>query len=380
VRRALAAGGAATFEVELVTGRTTVSENFGGLFALVPRAFSGQYDDFLQVVHPDDRSRIDLQALRSLAAGTLLEADFRTVLPTGEERQFHQRCRTAVSAGRPTTVLGVMIEGRSGRPSHVDRPPTAMTGFDAHRELREALERDELRVWFQPVVSASTGRTPQVEALLRWEHPTRGLLAPLEFLPVAADNGLSLLLEALVLRGACHQLARWRAGLEQLSGLSVAVSLSGPQLLDPSLPGRVAHVLAESALEPEALCLGCTESTLMDDRAEEGVQRLHALGVRVAVDDFGAGYSSLLYLRRFSLQRVRLHRAFVGGLGREPADTSIVKATIDLAHALGLDVVATGVDNAEQLGALHDVGCDLVQGSFVAPPLPAVEATAYLHS
>jgi diguanylate cyclase (GGDEF)-like protein/PAS domain S-box-containing protein len=277
-----------------------------------------------------------------------------------------------------------------GRTEFFDRAmrSEAMARFNLEAELRQALEREELRVWFQPVISISTGQISGVEALVRWAHPTRGLVPPAEFISIAEDSGLIVPLGVQVLRGACQQVASWRAagadptGRSTLADLTVAVNLSGRQLVEPGISELVAQILAESSLDPGALCLEITESVLMEDTdaAAAALQRLHALGVRLAVDDFGTGYSSLLYLRHFPVQTLKLDRSFVRGIGRNPADTSIVRATIELAHALELDAVAEGVERVDQLQALRDMGCDLGQGFLWARPLPASEMIDFLRS
>ncbi|MDQ1696319.1 MAG: diguanylate cyclase, partial [Frankiaceae bacterium] len=654
LRRALEAGGTVTFEVDIPSGSMLVSENFEGLFALSPGGFSGHYNEFLNLIHPDDSAKMDLPALLAASSGALLEVDFRALLPTGEERRFHARCGViSDEEGQPAVVLGVAMDvsglheadaalrfmldttadafvgidshGRVtewnvsaerlfgiprrqalGRPmmgliiparyrdAHaagverilsneaplgaakgpvelsamradgsevpvevsvhtvplgggvvfrafirditrrkeleaalvsqaladsltglpnralladrlevglarmavtrmpvtvlfvgvdrfnavndtlghgagdqllqqiaerfkaavrptdtlarfggdsfvvlcentselqavriaqqlmdVLRPPVviderelavsasigvavakhstrradellgdadaamflakqrgrgrveffdrsmraqAVARMDLEGELRQGLERDELRVWFQPVLSISTGQVAGVEALLRWEHPTRGLVPPAVFIPVAEVSGLIVPLGVRVLRGACRQIAAWRSGgadgmdASRFAHLTVAVNLSGRQLVEPDITDLVAQILSENKLEPSALSLEITESVLMEetDAGAAALDSLHALGVHLAVDDFGTGYSSLLYLRRFPVQTLKLDRSFVSGLGQNPADTSIVKATIDLAHALGLDAVAEGVERADQLQALSD--------------------------
>jgi diguanylate cyclase (GGDEF)-like protein/PAS domain S-box-containing protein len=277
-----------------------------------------------------------------------------------------------------------------GRTEFFDRAmrSEAMARFNLEAELRQGLEREELRVWFQPVISISTGQISGVEALVRWAHPTRGLVPPAEFIPIAEDSGLIVPLGVQVLHGACQQVASWRAAgadltdRSPLADLTVAVNLSARQLVEPGIAELVAQILAESALDPGALCLEITESVNREDTdaAAAALQRLHALGVRLAVDDFGTGYSSLLYLRHFPVQTLKLDRSFVHGIGRNPADTSIVRATIELAHALELDAVAEGVEREDQLHALRDMECDLGQGFLWAPPLPAVEMIDFLRS
>jgi diguanylate cyclase (GGDEF)-like protein/PAS domain S-box-containing protein len=240
-------------------------------------------------------------------------------------------------------------------------------------ELRQAVDADQLRVVYQPIVHLGQGTPTGVEALVRWQHPRRGLLTPAEFIQLAEDTGVVVPLGAWVLRQACRDLTRIldRGGLGGASpSLVVSVNLSARQLNMPGLLPMVERVLAESELPAWRLCFEITESVLMEDVdvAIAVLSDLRALGVRLAIDDFGTGYSSLGYLRRFPVDVVKLDRAFVAGLGRDSGADAIAAAVINLGHALGLSVIAEGVENEEQLTVLRALRCDRAQGYLWSSP------------
>ena len=249
---------------------------------------------------------------------------------------------------------------------------SAVDRLDIENALRRALDRRELRIHYQPVVDLATGRIVGVEALLRWEHPERGLLLPGEFIGVAEETGLIVPIGAWVLHQACRQVQRWHADLPDHPPLRLAVNLSGRQLGHATLLEQVTTAITGTGIDPALVELEITESVLMDDVAtsEETLARLKRLGVRIVVDDFGTGYSSLSYLRHFPVDQLKVDRSFVGGLGRDPSDSAIVAAVITLAHTLGLSAVGEGVETADQLAELRSLGCDLAQGFHVARPLP----------
>jgi diguanylate cyclase (GGDEF)-like protein/PAS domain S-box-containing protein len=241
--------------------------------------------------------------------------------------------------------------------------------------LRRAIERDELRVHFQPEVRLADGRVEAVEALLRWQHPERGLLLPADFLALAEETGLIVPVGAWVLTEACRWAARLTGAGPGGSSPGVWVNLSARQLAMPDLTGTVAEALAGAGIAPDRLCLEITESALMED-AEATLATLRSLkdlGVGLAVDDFGTGYSSLSYLRRFPVDFIKVDRSFVDGLGHDPEDTAIVAAVVGLAHSLGLVPVAEGIETAGQLAELRRLGCELGQGHLFAPPVPGEE-------
>ncbi|QIN79666.1 EAL domain-containing protein [Rubrobacter marinus] len=256
----------------------------------------------------------------------------------------------------------------------------ALERLDLEADLRRAVDQEEFLVYYQPKVELSTGRIIGAEALVRWQSPERGLVSPAKFIPVAEETGLIRPIGGWVLREACFQAKRWQGYLPPDYLPVVSVNLSAAQLKHPGFVSEVARTLEETGVDPAAVVLEITESMLMDD-AEKGVETLFglkALGLRIAVDDFGTGYSSLSYLKRFPIDTLKIDRSFVDGLGREPGDTAIVRAVMGLARALGLDVVAEGIETAEQLALLRELGCDYGQGYHFARPLPGAEAVEFL--
>jgi diguanylate cyclase (GGDEF)-like protein/PAS domain S-box-containing protein len=249
---------------------------------------------------------------------------------------------------------------------------SAVDRLDIENALRRALDRRQLRVHYQPIIDLGTGRVTGMEALLRWEHPERGLLLPGEFITIAEETGLIVPIGGWVLAQACRQLQRWAAEHPETHELVATVNLSGRQLSHPRLVAEVESVLLETGIDPARIDLEITESVLMDDvgMSAETLQRLKALGVKLVIDDFGTGYSSLSYLRQFPVDGMKVDRSFVDGLGTDPGDTAIVAAIVNLAHTLGLDAIAEGVETAAQLAELRELGCDAAQGFYVARPLP----------
>lgn len=246
------------------------------------------------------------------------------------------------------------------------------------QDLRSAIDNHEFRLHYQPVVTLD-GRLSGFEALARWQHPQRGTVTPAEFIPVAEATGTIVALGQWILEQACHDLDRWQTW-PGWSDLTMAVNLSGRQLVGPGIVEAVASVLASHRFAPSALCLEITESVLMDDTfaVTTALTSIHDLGVRLAVDDFGTGYSSLLYLRRFPVDALKLDQSFVSGVDANPLDSIIVRSVIDLAHSLGLTSVAEGVETSGQLTALRSMGCDLGQGYFWSPGIPAAEVDRLL--
>ena len=235
--------------------------------------------------------------------------------------------------------------------------------------LHRALERGEFRLHYQPAVSIVDGSVVGVEALLRWDHPERGLVLPAEFIPVAEDSGLIVPIGRWVLEEACRQADRWqRFGRETW----LSLNLSAHQLTAPGLVEEVEAALETTSTDAARLHLEITESALMADTegAARVIRSLKRLGVRVSIDDFGTGYSSLSHLKRLAVDTLKIDRSFVDGLGREPENTAIVMAVLGMAQSLGLSVVAEGVETEEQLAALRDLGCTTAQGFLFARPQP----------
>jgi diguanylate cyclase (GGDEF)-like protein/PAS domain S-box-containing protein len=248
-------------------------------------------------------------------------------------------------------------------------------------ELRAGIAAGQLFLEYQPQVDMETSRLVGLEALVRWNHPTRGVLSPGEFLPAAERSGLIVLLGNWVLRSACRQAQRW---LETGVALPpVAVNVSALQFKAPrELQNDIEAVIAETGLPRGLLEIEMTETALMGTSSghDNVVERLRARGLRIAIDDFGTGYSSLLYLRRFPVDRIKIAQEFVKDIGVEPNDTAIVKAAIGLARELGIAVMAEGVETADQVRLLHEWGCRQAQGYYFAAPMPAEDVLPLLRS
>jgi diguanylate cyclase (GGDEF)-like protein/PAS domain S-box-containing protein len=240
-------------------------------------------------------------------------------------------------------------------------------------ELRHGIREGALRLHYQPRIDLRTGRTRGVEALVRWQHPTRGLLPPSEFITMAEESGLVRPLGAWVLGETLKQADSWRREGAGSSGLEFAVNLSARQLNDPELVPMVEAGLRLRGIDPALLLLEITETALMADPAAalESLTALKNLGVGLAVDDFGTGYSSLTYLKKFPIDELKIDRSFINGLGSDSGDSAIVGSCIDLAHAVGIRAVAEGVETSGQVQTLKAMGCDLAQGYLFARPLPA---------
>lgn len=250
----------------------------------------------------------------------------------------------------------------------------ALDRFALENDLRHALAAGQLFLAYQPQVEVAGGRVVGVEALVRWQHPEKGLISPARFIPVAEESGLILSLGDWVLKEATRQTARWQ---EQGLDLRVAVNLSALQFRQSQLPTQVKAALEEAGLAAHRLELEITESTLMDntEQAISHLWELSDMGVQLAIDDFGTGYSSLAYLKRFPLQRLKIDQAFVRDLSTDANDaaivTAIVTAIVGLARSLGMQVTAEGVETAEQLAYLADLSCDEYQGYYCSRPIPA---------
>ncbi|MGI4801864.1 MAG: putative bifunctional diguanylate cyclase/phosphodiesterase [Janthinobacterium lividum] len=235
------------------------------------------------------------------------------------------------------------------------------------QDLRSALGRGELVLYFQPYVSAEESEITGCEALIRWDHPTRGMVPPAEFIPLAEENGLIIPIGAWVIEQACAEAARWDAGQR------VSVNVSPLQFTDRSLPGTILSALTRSGLSPQRLEVEITEAVLIDDAdaALDILRQIRALGVRVALDDFGTGYSSLSYLRRFPFDKIKIDQSFVRDLTSREDNRVIVQAIRDIARGLGMTITAEGVETAEQAEQLRLTGCEELQGYLFSRPMAA---------
>jgi EAL domain-containing protein (putative c-di-GMP-specific phosphodiesterase class I) len=237
--------------------------------------------------------------------------------------------------------------------------------------LRRALGRGELRNVYQPIVSPRSGEIVGFEALVRWHHPERGVVSPADFIPVAEQSGLIVPLGQTVLDQACAEAAGWNRDRGERPPLRVAVNFSPRQLSHPKAVDTVLTVLAETGLPPELLCVEITESALVEDSAATlgTLNRLKDLGVTLALDDFGTGYSSLTYVRRFPIDTLKIDRSFIDGIVGSSEDEAIVTAVLSMGRALGVHVVAEGVETEAQADRLRVLGCKLAQGYLFSRPI-----------
>ena len=251
----------------------------------------------------------------------------------------------------------------------------AVSRLQAETDLRQAIEQRAFELHYQPIVTVATGRITGFEALLRWRHPQRGLLLPAEFLHIAEDTGMILDIGRFALAESCRQMMAWRSQFAELAPAVMCVNVSSRQLADAALIEDFINILHRSELPPSSLKLEITETALIGDvpSARLTVTRMQALGVAWSLDDFGTGYSSLSYLHQLQVETVKVDRSFVGRLGTLGSRPELVQAIVTLAHSLGMDVVAEGVETEPQLEALRALGCDQAQGFYFSP---AVDASA----
>jgi diguanylate cyclase len=261
---------------------------------------------------------------------------------------------------------------------HPEQDQRAQKRLILETNLRKALERDELMLYYQPQISLADGRLEGLEALLRWKHPELGMISPAEFIPVAEESGLIIPIGRWVIRTACQQVAAWRkAGF---GNVHVSVNLSVRQTRDAHLVRDIIHALRDAGMQPGQLELEITETALMEN-VHANVELLHRLqteGIRLSIDDFGTGYSSMAYLKRFPIDQVKIDRTFVRDIPGDGDDEAITTAIIAMAHSLGLTVVAEGVETEEQLQFLRNVACDTMQGFYFAEPRRAEEVERFL--
>jgi len=253
--------------------------------------------------------------------------------------------------------------------------------FELEQELRRALEQDEFRVYYQPIIALNNSSVIGMEALIRWEHPRLGMIAPAQFIHTAEETGLIIPIGMWVLEEACRQVQLWQQERKDKPALELSVNLSAKQLQQADLVTQVAQILRKTQLNPMNLKLEITESVAMND-AEGTLTRLRELkelGVKLAIDDFGTGYSSLSYLKRFPVDTLKIDRSFVSGLGQNAEDTAIVQAVVTMAHTVGLTVTAEGVETNEITNFLQTLGCDLAQGYYFAKPLSHIGLEALLN-
>jgi diguanylate cyclase (GGDEF)-like protein/PAS domain S-box-containing protein len=258
----------------------------------------------------------------------------------------------------------------------------ALKRLELEHDLRHAVESEQLVVHYQPIVDLQSGEAWGVEALVRWEHPERGLLSPTEFVPVAEESGLVIPIGERMLEEACRWATGWQEEHPRTRPLVVSVNLSARQLRRPDLARTVEKVLRETGLDAHCLSLDITETVYVETLEENtaALDELKRMGVRISIDDFGMGYSSLSYLKRLPADALKIDKSFVAGLGEDIEDTAIVGMVIDLAHTFGMEVVAEGVESWAQAELLRDMGCDMAQGFCFSEPVPTEKIPALLWS
>jgi diguanylate cyclase (GGDEF)-like protein/PAS domain S-box-containing protein len=252
--------------------------------------------------------------------------------------------------------------------------------MDLEAELREALDRSEFELYYQPIVSLESGRVAGLEALLRWNHPKRQVVEPAVFLPVAEETGLIVPLGTWVLGEACRKIADWRSAFPHHAALTGTVNIANRQLHNTDLASTVAAALAETGLQPGALVLEATESALMRDldMVRRVFSDLDALGVQLAIDDFGTGYSSIAHIARLPIDQFKIDRSFTSSIGRSHGDATLARAIVMLGRTLGVETVAEGIRTHQQLSLLQAMGCRFGQGFLFSPPVPAAEIDVLL--
>ncbi|MBV8950450.1 MAG: EAL domain-containing protein [Actinobacteria bacterium] len=345
-------------------------------------------DEFAVLLEPGDVSAAEALANRlGQALDTSIEVAGRTVSVTAS---------IGIAVGRPgehrvddllrDADLAMYMAKRNGKGRYELFEPAmyqeAVRRAEVTSELRRSIEAGDLEVFYQPIVRIHDGTVVGVEALARWAHPTRGVVPPEEFVPVAETSGLIVPLGISILADACRQVELWRrAGVIDAS-FYVAVNLSARQLRDARIVTETARVLRETGLPPWALVLEVTESAIMDDFdiACAHLEELKGLGVRLALDDFGTGYSSLSYLRDLPMDAVKIDKSFIDRVAEDSEGAAMVRSVIELTRTLGLTSIAEGVEGQDQLAVLAELGCDNVQGFLFARPVSGTSAPSVLQA
>lgn len=262
-----------------------------------------------------------------------------------------------------------------------DMHSKAIERLQLENDLRRAIDREEFRVHYQPIVSLETGCIVAFESLVRWEHPERGMISPIEFIPVAEETGMIVAIGDFVLRTSCQQLRAWQTSIPGQSSLVISVNLSVKEFSKPNLIASIADILTETVVQPHHLKLEITESALMEsvEFVTRTLRQLRDMGIQLAIDDFGTGYSSLSYLHRFPMHTLKVDQAFIRDMSSSRESEQIVRTVLLLAQALSMSTIAEGIEDSTQAEVLRALRCELGQGYFFSRPLPAEQATALLN-
>ena len=345
----------------------------------VARLGGDEFAILLENVRDDDETRIVAERIaRTMRQPIMVGAESVVVGASIGIARAHHGQESADDVLRNADVAMYTAKG-SGKGHYEFFEPSmhaaAVDRLELDGDLRRAVSDGEFVLYYQPLVELDTANVVGVEALLRWNHPRRGIVDPIDFVPVAEENGLIIPIGRWVLGEACRQAQAWWRSLPDTDPRTVAVNVSGRQLQDPIFVSDVAQALADSGLPPARLVLEITETVIMH-RTEAMLHRLHelmALGVHLAIDDFGTGYSSLSYLQQFPIDIIKIDKEFVEGMERTPAGAALTRTIIGLGWTLGLSTVAEGIERSQQRTALHELGCEMGQGFLFARPLPAEE-------
>ena len=296
-------------------------------------------------------------------------ASIGVALASGTDEPSQSVLRRAVEAGKRARALGG---------ARVEIAPMISTAPFSEGELATSVARDELRLHYLPIVSCATGRVAGFEALVRWEHAQRGLLAASEFVDAAERSGAIVAIGNWALEEGCRQLAKWHAG--DGGTLKLNVNLARGQFAEPTMPAQVKRAISETGVSAGDVWLEITEATLLQDResADRAFGQLHEIGVRLVIDDFGSGASSLVSLKNYPIDAIKIDGSFVADLGRDRGSDATFSAIVELAHSLGLCAIAEGVETLEQFAGLRAMGCDLAQGYLFGPARPASELSKTL--
>jgi predicted signal transduction protein with EAL and GGDEF domain len=348
-----------------VRGEDTVARASGDEFAILLESLS---DD-------SDGSRVAERMQRSLAAPIhTSEGEVYTAASMGIVLSSSGlEAPTALMQQAAIAMSRAKSSGR-GRYEMYDRAMSvrALARLRMETDLRHALERGEFELYYQPLVTLSTGRITELEALIRWHHPQRGLVAPLEFIPLAEETGMIVPIGGWVLAEACRQTRAWQERFPRRDDLALSVNLSPKQFAQPNFVSFVGETVRTSGLDPRSLKLEITESFAIDDPdgTRELLSALRALGIQIYLDDFGTGYSSLGYLHQLPLDGIKIDRCFVTQMDSGPLHRQLVHTVRDLAMNIGVAAVAEGVETASQLDALRTLGCESAQGFLFSRPVP----------
>jgi diguanylate cyclase (GGDEF)-like protein len=347
-------------------------------------------DEFVVVVEDADAEAVAVQAAQRIltALRPVMRAEGRELYVTGSVG-IAVKCEALKEPNDLLRAadLALYRAKRQGRDrlavfNETMEANNVLAQLDLESDLWRAVERDELEVHYQPEINIGSGQITGFEALVRWRHPVRGLLKPESFIGLAEENGALREIGLWVIEQACKQWQRWKSIFESEGPVIVSVNLSLRQLEEPDLVERVREVLAENGMDPSNLKLEITESALLAEMPAvvSQLSRLRAMGIRLAIDDFGTGYSSLTYLKNLPVHSVKIDQSFVRNMEEDDTSLLIVQAIVTLAHDLGLDVTAEGVETRKQLDHLEQLGCDRGQGFYLSEPLPAETIEALLQA